>query len=287
MQFLKSNAAFEKHYSYHSPRKSFLLAIGIGTIVFILSSLACAFIINDESEEISKKATVDSFEQEYKESNFFHKIINPKLWTKKGREKFILSDESTELKKESKNPITMLNNSMLEKMKIESKMDGKNEKVLFLLNKIKSAVPVTLPLSLLMFAIVFFLSIRKERFLGKSSGCNAVAPIVGEYIFLPMFAKFNEQKQRSPSYYEGAKRAAIKKICEWGYTEQYAIDLANRNLSEEIKAESQNFRFQQFILRLGKLNKNELYEGVYSEELPPEEIKKMSNEIANSFRHVK
>ena len=128
---------------------------------------------------------------------------------------------------------------------------------------------------------VFLLLRKKTVSFQKGSSLDSLANIVGEFIFLPMLAKYNDVLAEKPSAYNFARQSATERICEWGYHKEYAENLIDKYLNK-VSANELTQLFNTYLTDIDKLGKKELYKGICTKsEVPPKGIQKIANKLAD------
>ena len=176
-----------------------------------------------------------------------------------------------------------------------------------------TAIAATLPISLTVGGGIacstMALTWKKTAPYQKGTGLETLAKTVSTIIFLPLFAKYKKilegnelmentnsnavekknifrnlivktrqiQTQEDNILLQKAKKAAIERVCAWGYSEQYATEL----VEQEFLFTSQDLekKFESILEELNKLNKNDKYNEIPKYELPPIGIQKIAKEI--------
>ena len=146
------------------------------------------------------------------------------------------------------------------------------------------AIIKTLPISIavgIFISVAVMLVIRKKTtsYL-KGSGLDNLAKVVGNIVFLPLFAKYKTIIEESPDSLENAKEAAFSRIIEWGYKEEFATALIEQYFSRTSAELKESY--DSILERLKKMKKNDTFDGIPKYELPPEGIQNIANMLENS-----
>jgi hypothetical protein len=129
--------------------------------------------------------------------------------------------------------------------------------------------------------ILYFSLKGKSKCFQKGSGLDSLARVVGEIIFLPMFAKINKFLETNKNAESFAKEFAFEKICEWGYKKEFAEMLIEQNIGKKSSDTLLN-EFNLIIKEINCLQKEELYKNVCTKrELPIQKIKNIAENIKN------
>jgi len=143
-----------------------------------------------------------------------------------------------------------------------------------------AALPIAAATALGVSIPVYILLRKKTKSFQQGSSLDALAYVVGEFIFLPMLAKYNEVLSTMPQAKDYARKSAVEKICEWGYTKTFAENLTDSYLCRISSYEIMN-RFNTYLSNIDKLGKKELYKDVcYKSEIPPQGIRKIATKLA-------
>ncbi|MBO7463999.1 MAG: hypothetical protein J6T96_15540 [Bacteroidales bacterium] len=143
------------------------------------------------------------------------------------------------------------------------------------------ALPRSIAITFVVFGVLFLLMWKITKCFQKGSSLDALANVVGEFIFLPMLARYNEVISQNPNAEGFAYNSAIEKICEWGYKKEYAENLVNQYLFQ-FPASDLKQLFIREVAHIESLGKRDLYQGVcYKSEVPPEDIQKLALKLAN------
>ena len=153
-----------------------------------------------------------------------------------------------------------------------------------MLNGLTGAIPFAIIVGVIVFSVLFFVLFRLRKNIQKDSGLDSLAEIVSEFVFLPMFAKYNEYIKSSPNLIEYAKNDAVEKICEWGYSPEYASKLCTEYIGRPVNQISTEFETK--LNTIKNLKKKQRYKDVCTKkELPIKAIKTLSSQLANSVAY--
>lgn len=129
---------------------------------------------------------------------------------------------------------------------------------------------------------VYLLLRKKTVSFQQGSSLDSLARVVGEFIFLPMLAKYNEVLSCAPQAKDYARNSAVEKICEWGYTKQFAETLTDNYLGKTSSYEILS-KFDSYMSDIDKLGKKDLYQGICNKsEVPPQGIRKLAAKLADN-----
>ena len=132
--------------------------------------------------------------------------------------------------------------------------------------------------------ILYFSQRGKIKTFQKGSGLDSLARIVGEIIFLPMFAKINKFLETNKNAESFAKNFALEKICEWGYKKEFAEMLIEQNIGKKSSDTLLN-EFNLIIKEINNLKEQELYKNLCTKkELPIKELQNMARNISNEVQ---
>ena len=144
-----------------------------------------------------------------------------------------------------------------------------------------AVLPVAIPAALGVGVCLYFRNRNRKKKIAHSCGLNDLAKEVGEIIFLPMIAKANEELKVRPDK-DGARKIITKQFIEWGYTTEFADKKLNHWLGSD---KDVNSVFEDYLAKINNLKDDELYNNVCLKiEIPPEQLRKFANELANKIR---
>lgn len=153
---------------------------------------------------------------------------------------------------------------------------------------VATAIFKILPIAIgiaLFFTLLFFFIFRKKKVeIQAETGIDSLADVVGNIVFLPMLAKCNKilEKEKNKEYLSNARKFSTEKICDWGYTKEFADELVAKNLMTK-SSEKLLKEFNEELTKIEKLKKKESYKGISKVELPPKALKKISALLANQI----
>ena len=132
--------------------------------------------------------------------------------------------------------------------------------------------------------ILYFSQKGKLKTFQKGAALDSLARVVGEIIFLPMFAKINNFLETNKNAEYFAKEFALEKICEWGYKKDFAEILIEKNIGKKSSNTLLN-EFNSIIKEINNLKKQELYKNLCTKkELPIKELQKIAKNIKNEVQ---
>lgn len=144
-----------------------------------------------------------------------------------------------------------------------------------------AAMSVALPAAAIIGGIYYFKNRKNKKKIERNCSVNDLAKEVGKIIFLPMIAKANEELKVRPDK-DGARKFITKQFIEWGYKTEFADEILNHWLGSD---EDVNSVFEGYLAKINNLKDDELYNDVCQKaEIPPNELRKFANELANKIR---
>lgn len=150
-------------------------------------------------------------------------------------------------------------------------------------NAISDILPIAISIGLSIATLLYLKLNKIKKSYRKTANINSLAAIIGEIIFLLMFAKINEKLLKDPNFEEEAKKKATKIIYDWGYTDEFTKALIDKNIGKKTP-EMLLDEFDNILKDINKLNKQDLYKNTCLKiELPTKAIAEIAKSIAKKI----
>ncbi len=150
-------------------------------------------------------------------------------------------------------------------------------------NAIIIILPIAISIGLGIATLLYYNLNKIKKNYQKTANINSLAAIVGEIIFLPMFAKINEKLLKDSNFEEEAKKKATKTIYDWGYTDEFTKTLIDENIGKKTP-EMLLEEFDNILKDINKLNEKVLYKNSCLKiELPTKAIAEIAKSIAKKI----